>query len=300
MRTRPRIRLIIATLLAGWLYFTSANGLAQPTAFGEVSEINIPTYQPGTGEFYFYIKTLLSLALAQTDNQYGPVILVPDAQVVSQEQQFEELTLGLTDITWSITTIKREQQHIAVRVPLTAGLFGYRVMLVRKNDERFAQPLSIAALKALTAIQGAGWPDNSILTYNGFQLITDSYDETFERLSDGSADYFPRAAHEVFEELAMRASRDLVIASHITLQYDNPMFFFVSKRKPELARRLEKGLAILAANGDLFRLLTSQHFYIRARNLLAGRTLIRLENPLLSDATKGATASFDSPLEHLF
>ena len=300
MRTRPRIRLIITTLLAGWLYFTSASGLAQPTAFGEVSEIHIPTYQPGTGEFYFYIKTLLSLALAQTDNQYGPVILVPDARVVSQEQQFEELTLGLTAITWSITTIKREQQHIAVRVPLTAGLFGYRVMLVRENDERFAQPLSIATLKALTAIQGTGWPDNSILTYNGFQLIADSYDETFERLSDGSADYFPRAAHEVFEELAMRASRDLVIASHITLQYDNPMFFFVSKRKPELARRLEKGLAILAANGDLFRLLTSQHFYIRARNLLAGRALIRLENPLLSDATKAATARFDSPLEHLF
>ena len=77
-------------------------------------------------------------------------------------------------------------------------------------------------------------------------------------------------------------------------------FHFVTKSKPELARRLEKGLAILAANGDLSRLLTSQHFYIRARNLIAGRELIRLENPLLSDATKAATASFDSPLEHLF
>jgi len=279
---------------------TASSCLAQPGAFDDVTEVNIPTFQPGTGEFYFYIKTLLSLALAQTDNQFGPVILVPDSEVVGQEEQFSQLAMGTTDINWSITTIKREQQHIAVRVPLTAGLFGYRVLLVRAADERFDAPPQVAYLKALTAVQGTDWPDNKVLRFNGFTLITDSYAGAFQRLTEGSADYFPRAAHEVFEELAARPATDLIIASQITLHYDNPMFFFVTKNKPELARRLEKGLAILAANGDLSRLLTSQHFYIRARNMLADRALIRLENPLLSDATKAATLRYNSPLEHLF
>ncbi len=300
MKRLPGTRLIIGSILATWLVGATFSCLAQPGAFDDVTEVNIPNFQPGTGEFYFYIKTLLSLALAQTDNQFGPVILVPDSEVASQQEQFTQLTQGTTDINWSITTIKREQQHIAVRVPLTAGLFGYRVILVRASDERFDKQLGIAELKALTAVQGTGWPDTSVLTFNGFNLITDSYSGAFESLSNGRADYFPRAANEVFTELASRKTKDLVIAKHITLHYDNPMFFFVTKSKPELARRLEKGLAILAANGDLSRLLTSQHFYIRARNLLAGRELIRLENPLLSDATKAATASFDSPLEHLF
>ncbi|MDG6099400.1 amino acid ABC transporter substrate-binding protein [Alteromonas sp. ZYF713] len=300
MKRLPGTRLILSSVLTSWLVVAASSCLAQPGAFDDVTEVNIPTFQRGTGEFYFYIKTLLSLALAQTDNQFGPVILVPDSEVASQQEQFNQLTQGTTDINWSITTIKREQQHIAVRIPLTAGLFGYRVILVRASDKRFNEPLSVAELKALTAVQGTGWPDNSVLTFNGFTLITDSYSGAFENLSNGRADYFPRAANEVFTELASRTTKDLIIAKHITLHYDNPMFFFVTKSKPELARRLEKGLAILAANGDLSRLLTSQHFYIRARNLLTGREPIRLENPLLSDATKAATARFNSPLEHLF
>lgn len=300
MKRLPGTRLFISSLLASWLLVTASSCLAQPGAFDDVTEVNIPTFYPGTGEFYFYIKTLLSLALAQTDNQFGPVILVPDSEVANQEEQFSQLTLGTTDINWSVTTSTREQQHIAVRIPLTAGLFGYRVILVRASDERFDEPLAVAELKALTAVQGSGWPDSSVLTSNGFKLITDSYSGAFESLINGRADYFPRAANEVFNELTSRAASDLIIARHVTLQYDNPMFFFVTKSKPELARRLEKGLAILAANGDLSRLLTSQHFYIRARNLLAGRALIRLENPLLSDATKAATLRYNSPLEHLF
>ena len=99
---------------------TASSCLAQPGAFDDVTEVNIPTFQPGTGEFYFYIKTLLSLALAQTDNQFGPVILVPDSEVVGQEEQFSQLAMGTTDINWSITTIKREQQHCC------AGAFNRR------------------------------------------------------------------------------------------------------------------------------------------------------------------------------
>lgn len=274
--------------------------MAQPARSRNVTKIIIPNYQPGTGDFYFYMKTLLGLALAQTDGAYGPVLLVSEQEILTQELEFENMTQGLTDINWSVTTIKREQQHIALRIPLTAGLFGYRVLLVRDSDSRFNGPLILPDLKKLTAVQGIGWPDNSILIYNGFSMITDNYADTFDRLADGSADYYPRAAHEVFEELEARPDKGFSIAKRIVLQYKNPMFFFVAKDKPVLAKRLLKGLQKLVANGDLNRLLTSQHFYIRARNLLDGRTLYRIENPLLSNATNHALANYHSPLDHLF
>ncbi|GGF79338.1 transporter substrate-binding domain-containing protein [Alteromonas lipolytica] len=274
--------------------------MANPLPKESVEDVVIPTFQPGTGDFYFYIKTLLNLALTQSEQQFGPVVLKTNPQRTTQAEQFNNLKLGITDITWSVTTIKREQQFIPIRIPLTAGLFGYRVLVCREADPRFSSLQSPAQLKSLMAIQGADWPDTSIMEYNGYALTTANYEDTYSRLKQGSVDYFPRAAHEVFEELSIHADGQLIIKAHTALHYSNPMFFFVTKDKPELAERLLKGLAILAANGDLNRLLTSQFFYIRARNLLMGRTLYELENPLLSADTKAALAHYPSPLEHLF
>lgn len=287
-------------LLVGWLMLSMHYSVAQPNAPLPVTEVRIPNFQPGTGDFYFYIKTLLSLALAQTDAQYGPVILLPNNQLTSQQEQFDNLSSGTTDITWSVTSIERENRNLVVRTPLTGGLFGYRVLLIRRNHKQFEAPLSLATLRSLTAIQGQGWPDVDILTFNQFKVITDTYPATFNRLSEGSADYFPRAAHEVFEELTMYSPDSFSIYPYIAMQYDNPMFFFVTKGKPELAQRLEIGLQKLVQNGDLNRLLTSQHFYIRARNQLTGMTLLQLDNPLLSDHTKDAIRHYESPLQNVF
>ena len=70
------------------------------------------------------------------------------------------------------------------------------------------------------------------------------------------------------------------------------MFFFVSKKHPRLAERLTKGLTTLYNNGEMLNLLTQQPFYADAEEMLFGREIYVLQNPLLTDETKAALAQF--------
>lgn len=258
--------------------------------------VYIPNYEPGTTDIYHYVVTLLNLALAQTETEFGPVQIIANPEATSQQQQLLNLRSGKTDIMWSVTTLEREQNNNVVRIPLTGGMFGYRVLLVRENDERFQSAISLKQLKQLNAVQGSDWPDTDILKYHDFSVKTSVYSSSFKLLDKGMIDYYPRAVHEVFEELNTHRSLAIATERYVALQYDNPMFFFVSKRRPELAKRLEAGLSKLLENGDLQRLLTSQHFFIRARNLLKGRTIYPMTNPLLSEETRRALERYPSPL----
>lgn len=273
----------------------AANRQTEPMNL-EIKQVRIPNFQPGTSQLYHYITTLLNLTLAQTEGQFGLVRLAPGNKVTSQHQQFQDLNDGRLDVTWSITSAARENDFIPVRIPLMGGLFGYRVLLVKKNNPEFYHAPALARLKELVAVQGNDWPDSEILQSNQFTVKTSQYESLFILLKQGHADYFPRAAHEIFEELESSFAKGLNVAPGIAIKYDNPMIFFVSRNHPELARRIKVGLTILSRNGDMQRLLTSQHFYIRARNLLENRTIYTLNNPLLTTATQQAMTDYHSPL----
>ncbi len=258
--------------------------------------VYIPNYEPGTTDIYHYVVTLLNLALAQTETEFGPVQIIANPKATSQQQQLLNLRSGHTDIMWSVTNLEREQNNNVVRIPLTGGMFGYRVLLVRDNDERFGSVISLEQLKQYNAVQGSDWPDTDILKHHGFSVTPSVYSRSFQLLSKGEVDYFPRAVHEVFEELHTHRTLAISTERYVALQYNNPMFFFVSEHRPELAKRLETGLSQLLENGDLQRLLTSQHFFIRARNLLKGRTIYPMTNPLLTKETQQALERYPSPL----
>lgn len=262
------------------------------------TRVYIPNYEPGTTDIYHYVVTLLNLAMAQTESEYGPVQIIANPAATPQQRQFLNLRNGRTDIMWSVTTFEREQHHHVIRIPLTGGMFGYRVLLVSQDNPLFITEIALDQLKQLSAVQGSDWPDTDILKYHGFNVSTSVYNSAFKLLDKGMVDYFPRAVHEVFEELSTHRDLAIEVESHIALQYHNPMFFFVSEHRPELAERLEVGLQRLYENGDLQRLLTSQHFYIRARNLLKDRTVYPLSNPLLTEETREALSHYPSPLSN--
>jgi Fic family protein len=71
------------------------------------------------------------------------------------------------------------------------------------------------------------------------------------------------------------------------------MFFFVSQSKPELAQRIERGLNIARQDGSFAALFEK---YINFKDIekalkLSERTVLKLNNPHLSEATLEATAS---------
>ncbi len=195
---------------------------------------------------------MLDLLLSKTVKDYGPFKLVPTPRM-NQTRAFDELKAGKSlDILAGVYTPERVRELRAIKYSFHKDLMGTRLLLIRKGREQeFAKIKTVEELKRLVAIQGADFPDVSILKNNDFQLITGrDYEGLFRMLSAGRGDYFPRGLVEIFAEQKSRPNHDLVIEKTIALKYFLPAYFYVNKNNKALAERLEKGWQIILADGS--------------------------------------------------
>ena len=245
-----------------------------------------------------YYTSLLRLALSKTESEYGKAKLTFTKERLVQSRIMKELAgNGGIDVFWTVTSKEREATAIPVRVPLLNGIMGLRVPLVLKeNLSNFTVPTQGKSLTEMVAGQGHDWPDYEILHSNGFLVLgTSTYDLLVELLKKERIDYFPRALNEAVVEQKALKNKGIVIEPNYVLYYPSYIFFFVSKAKPELASRIEKGLKIAVEDGSFLKLFKS---YVDTEHLnneldLANRTMLRLQNPLLSEETTALSTSFD-------
>nr|WP_324259933.1 hypothetical protein [Cellvibrio fontiphilus] len=231
-----------------------------------------------------YPVALLKLALAKAGGDYTPVAARHD---LSQSRTLRHVELGRElDITWTLTTPERETRLLPIRIPLDRGLLGWRLLLIKpENSELFAS-LSLEQLKDLRCGQEHDWPDYPILRHNGFKITpTTNYQGLFYMLQRGRIAFFPRALTEVLPEIKTQEKIPLAIAPRWVLYYPAPVYYFVNKQRPDLAKAIERGLLIAMADGSM-RELFLQHFGESIKHMaLDKREIIRLENPLLSAET---------------
>lgn len=204
-----------------------------------------------------YYPSLLQLAIEKSTTQYGPtqrqIVDIP----MEEQRQFVSLKNNMLDVMWSMTSIEREQEALPIRIPLLKGLIGYRVLIIRKNQqEKFAAITQLEQLKKLTAVQGFGWADVEILQQNGFKVDVSSWRTSiFKSLDAGYYDYFPRSILEAWSELADNQFDELMVDEHHLIVYPTAIYFFVKKNNSQLAERLEFGLKQAIADGSF-----EQHF----------------------------------------
>jgi hypothetical protein len=244
-------------------------------------------------ESHAYYSSLLRLALSKTDDPLKPTSLVESSGHLVQERVLRQLNQeGGIDVFWTVTSKLREQQAIPVRVPLLNGIMGYRVSLVRQSSQNeFKNVRSAFDLTRFVAGQGHDWPDFQILKHNGFTTLgISNYDIIIELLKAGRIDYFPRAAHEAIVEAESLNDPDVIIEPSVLLYYPSYMFFFVSKSKPELALRIERGLNIARQDGSFAALFEKYINFsdVKKALKLSERTVLKLDNPHLSKATLDA------------
>lgn len=284
--------LLVHTVSAASITSTTTE-VAPNQSISHHSVIRLPNIHPGRDPIYAYAKTLLYKALQATEAQYGTFELLVDNEIMPQERQLQSLEHNLLDVTWSVTSVDREKLHLAVRIPLMAGLFGKRLMLVRGDDERFNTPLSLENLKSYRMVQGYDWPDTRIFRHNKIHVLETTYQASFRIVMERFADMFPRSVLEIQNELDNLSDKSaLKIAPNILISYDSPLFFFVSLQRPELANRIAQGLLILLENGEFQQILSQQRVYQQSLILMKGRTEIELENPLLSQQSKQALEKY--------
>lgn len=227
-----------------------------------------------------YLKALLQQALAAANYsaKLKTVIVHPH-----QQRALIALEDNGVDLYWSMTSPERETLAIAIKVPLFKGDIGKRALVIKRESlNRFATVSTQEQLKGFTAIQGHDWPDTKILAHNGLSVRPfANYQAMFNIVLTGRADYFPRSFIEVSSELKEKSNEGLVIVPNLYISYPSAFYYFVSKRKPELAKSLEQGLAIMQKNGS-FDQLFAQYFAddLNALPFDSENTVeIKLENP---------------------
>ncbi len=231
-----------------------------------------------------YVMQLLNAALEATAADYGPWQLQP---VVGSHQarSFRLLAQGELDLAWGMTSEARENEALPVRVPLMAGLLGYRVLLIRPADQPiFTRVRRLSDLASFSAVQGHDWPDASILGQAGLKVASETdYPTMFRLVAQGLVDYFPRGVLEAWAEQQSALGSGLAVEQRLLLVYPAADYFFVARDNPALAQRLELGLQRLIASGRFDELLFGfpAHREALAQARLAERLQLRLVNPLM-------------------
>ncbi|MEH0166735.1 hypothetical protein [Roseateles microcysteis] len=238
-------------------------------------------------DFGRYVVELMGLALQRSGLPHQ-LQAMPSFPI---NQGRVELELGnersRLDLVWSMTSRAREQAILPLRVPLDRGLLGWRVALIRHEDQPlWLKPPSLEQLALRRAGQGQHWPDTEILRANGLEVVTAlSARQLLDMLHKRRIDYFPRSVLEVQGELSSNSDLHLAVAPGFVLRYPAASYVFLSRRLQALVAPLTKALESLVNDGSLDRVFR-RHFQSRLNALeLSKRQILNLKNPLLPPET---------------
>jgi hypothetical protein len=252
----------------------------------DVVRYNISQLHPDTKQSYYI--DLLSLVLDASRDKYGDYQLIPVTLEMSQGRTSIMLKQeeGI-DVAWRMTSKVLEKELQAIYIPMMKGLMGLRIAVIRRDDVSiFSSNLMLTQLKSLSAGQGHDWPDSEILRHNGFDVVRGNASSMLAMLEKSRFDYFPRALHEPWLEIADETK--FIVEEHFLLKYPAPMYFFTSKKNQRLAQRIHYGFTNLLESGafdDFFYHHTvTQKIFIKAN--LPQRKIFTLENPLLSEKSR--------------
>lgn len=274
-------------LTFGWLLaavVASPGAMANDDSPG-VQVVRYPQMSSQFDQRNGYYEALLRLALEKSRDTFGDYQLQAVPLKVPQGRILRMLSAGEeVDVLWSMTSQKREQYLRPVRIPLTKGLAGYRLLIVRNDDvHRFSRIKSITDLAELVAGQGADWPDTDILRHNSLPVTTSGYFSLFTMLERERIDYMPRAVTEPWLEVSQRPEMDLRVEPTLLLHYPAATYFFVRQPNRALAERLEQGLEAAIKDGSFDELFYDHpsHKVVFEQSRLSERRILCLKNPLL-------------------
>lgn len=256
-----------------------------PVLLAEVSKVVIyPTVESPSDPRSGHPLELLKIC----ETKQSAFVLKESPLKVTQGRSLQLLSQSRgIDIAWGATSDIREADFLPVRIPIDKGLIGWRLLLIRKDNNDFFQNLkNINELKSLRTVQGHDWPDLRILEFNKFNVVKIAdYENMFKLLAYGRVDYVPRSVTEIQQEIDEHPELSLAIDSRYLIKYNSAKYFFVNKNNTDLAVQIESCLKDLISDGT-FDAVFNKHFKkIIEVVKLNERETVFLENPFLPEST---------------
>jgi hypothetical protein len=177
------------------------------------------------------------------------------------------------------------ENKILIAKPIMQGLLGHRLLIIRKTDSaHFGAIKQSDEMKKMRSGIPTGWADVALFKANQYNTVElGNFETIFQYLVNNDFDYLALGANEI-EQVYQEANlekMDLIIAPTLMLRYNFPVVFYVTPKKPELAKHLNKGLDLIIKNGTL-KDIFDQHFgHLYSRLHLSDRTVFELKNPLI-------------------
>lgn len=241
---------------------------------------------PVFNDHHRYCLELLELALSYSSTDYTVNFIDSPS---SQTRELQRLRDGKVDVMWMATSQEYEQEARPVRIPLYRGLLGYRIFIIRNDDQsRFDNINSFEDLKSFTFGQGADWADTLVLEANDITVVkTRKYENLLSMLEGGRFDAFPRGVHEPWQELEHQPETKFAVEKNIVFIYRMPMYFFVNKNNIALANVIEQGLLKAITDGSFDRAFFGSRMIkdVLTKAGLENRRIFYLDNPALPPKT---------------
>lgn len=250
-----------------------------------------------------YQNALLLLALEKTRKEYGDYTITYYSEVISSSRAKLETERGnIINVHYSTGwegQFVDENNVIKLRHPILKGLLGMRNMVIREQDlARFSRIESLQQVKTLKAGQGASWYDVGILESQGIPVVmSELFSNLAPMLTAKRFDYIPLSVLEA--QAAIDSANPelgrLVISPDLALFYPLPIHLCISKSVPDLAERLDKGLALTIADGTMDSLFAAHFGFVR-KNLKSKKLkTFLINNPHLSiEENRQLTTYFQS------
>jgi len=257
--------------------------------------VDVQVDRPGK-EGNYYVE-LLTLILNASKSPEERIEFRFSGDQLSQARWVAEVVQDKgNNVLWTMNSKDRERNLHMIRVPVLKGLMGYRLLVIRKQDEaKFSNINTKEDLLKLSAGQGMHWPDTDILRANEFRLTEAMAKENlYKMLAAKRFDFFPRGVVEVELEDELIQSQELMVEPHLLLHYPADIFFFVGKTNIELAERMERGWQLIQKNGEFEKFFLDAARVKSALDILKKRkrTIIELENPFLPEETLSETRGY--------
>jgi ABC-type amino acid transport substrate-binding protein len=239
---------------------------------------------------HIYPNVLLTEALQKTVAEYGPYTIEESIVGMQRDRALQELLAGNNiNVMVAVTRDEWEKSTIPVRIPVLKGLLGYRLLLIKQENQYiFDKVEDVDGLKKLSAGLRQQWSTTEAMKGLGFRIVEgSSYEGLFWMLSRKRFDYFPRGVNEIFTELETHKAEfpDLAIEKGLALYLPSPSYFFVSPTTPRLAERIEKGLLLMIKDGTFDSIFNRFQGENIEKAGLEKRRVLWVDNPLLPAET---------------
>ncbi len=177
-----------------------------------------------------------------------------------------------------------DDQFIEVSPPICFGLLGCRLLITRKDDQRFAQP-TVESFKQLIAGVPATWADATLLRDNHCRVYEHGdIEHILDSITSGQCDYLSLGANEIHAVFCQFSASYPQLEIHPTalLYYPLPLVFYVNPHKRKLAQQIAEALTVQSENGQLYQALLKHYGESIAASAIATRQVVRLTNPALN------------------